>query len=122
LAETAALFEASDLMVLPYTKSYGSAALLLGMTFGKHIVATRTGGMDEYLAAYPRHTLLNGFAADEVGEGVARGVESWSTAAFGGPSPLPDLAWPAIAERLLAQLNQWRESPHRAPLARVFSR
>lgn len=58
-ATTSELLEACDIVVLPYTESYGSGLLLLAMSFGKQIVATRTGGMDEYLADYPAHDLLD---------------------------------------------------------------
>jgi glycosyltransferase involved in cell wall biosynthesis len=110
LTQTADLFEASDIMALPYVKSYGSAALLLGMTFGKHIVATRTGGMDEYLAGYQPHTLLSGFEAADVTEGIARAMASLPAATVEQASALPHLAWSTIAGQLLAQLNQSRGS------------
>jgi glycosyltransferase involved in cell wall biosynthesis len=70
---TAEILEAADIVLLPYIESFGSGLLLLAMTFGKFIVATQTGGMDEYLARYPRHTLLEGPSSASVADGIARG-------------------------------------------------
>ena len=39
------LFEAADILLVPYLKGYGSGLLLLGMTFGKRIVATNSGAL-----------------------------------------------------------------------------
>ena len=59
--EMAGLFEAADLLLLPYINGYGSGLLLLGMTFGKYIVTTDNGGAREYLRHYPpRHLLRPG--------------------------------------------------------------
>jgi glycosyltransferase involved in cell wall biosynthesis len=70
--EMAELFEACDVLMLPYLESYSSGLLLLGMTFGKHIVMTRTGGAEESLALYKEHTLLEGTSADCIAAGIAR--------------------------------------------------
>jgi len=64
------LFEASDILLLPYSKSYGSGLLMLGMTFGKYVVATKAG-MEEAASVYPRSILLDG--ADTAS--VLRGIE-----------------------------------------------
>lgn len=42
-------FEAADILVYPYKEVTQSGALLTGMTFGKPIVATAVGGLDETL-------------------------------------------------------------------------
>ena len=107
LEETSALFEAADIMALPYIKSYGSAALLLGMTFGKHIVATRTGGMEEYLTQYPRHTLLDGSDPASVVRGLVDAV-TCSQRAESNEVSLLRLTWSSIAREVLAQLNDRR--------------
>jgi glycosyltransferase involved in cell wall biosynthesis len=105
IAETSALFDAVDVLALPYVKGYGSASLLLGMTFGKHILATRTGGMDEYLEPYPRHTLLEGSDVHSLVNGL---TESLARLNPGGAAGLTyrcrELAWPTIARTLLSQI------------------
>jgi glycosyltransferase involved in cell wall biosynthesis len=70
MREMAELMECADILVLPYTKHYGSGLLLLGMTFGKYILATDTGGNDEYFRLYSRGVLLEGCTKEHVVEGV----------------------------------------------------
>jgi glycosyltransferase involved in cell wall biosynthesis len=106
LDDTSALFQAADVLVLPYLKSYGSASLLLGMTFGKHIVATRTGGMDEYLANYPHHTLLAGCDAHSVADGLVRAQTQIGASSGDHRLAMTDLEWPNIASRVLGHLTR----------------
>jgi glycosyltransferase involved in cell wall biosynthesis len=95
------LLEAADVLMLPYLKSYGSGLLMLGMTFGKHIVATRTGGMEEYLRGYSRYTLLEGADTEHVVRGIAAAVEDL-TGRSTAPAPIaPEFQWPNIARALL---------------------
>lgn len=105
LQQTAELMVAADILLLPYRKSYGSGLLLLGMTFGKHIVATGTGGSEEYLAAYPRHTLLKGSEASHVAAGIEQAVK-----AIAQPAPVPAavlevLRWSHITQELLENME-----------------
>jgi glycosyltransferase involved in cell wall biosynthesis len=100
--QAAELFEAADSVVLPYVESSGSGVLLLAMTFGKHVLATAAGGMDEYLGGYPMHTLLPGTAPGQVAAGMA---EARSTVAGPQrPATIGALEWPAIVRALLPAL------------------
>jgi len=105
LCETAELFEASDILVLPYISGSGSASLLLGMTFGKHIIATRTGGMDEYLAHYENRTLLDGPDAASVTTGLICAIQRLRQPTTDRPTSLDHLTWPHIASRLIDALR-----------------
>jgi glycosyltransferase involved in cell wall biosynthesis len=74
-AETMAdVFEASDVLLLPYRKSYGSGLLMLGITFGKYVVATAPG-MEEAASQYGRAILLDGDDATSVRKGIERAIE-----------------------------------------------
>ncbi|HEU4700378.1 MAG TPA: glycosyltransferase [Gemmatimonadales bacterium] len=102
---TAELFAAADVVALPYLKSYGSGLLLQAMTFGKHVLATRTGGMDEHLVDYPWHTMLEATDPDA----VIAGLREARAAVRSNPPParpaLPKLAWPYLAEVTLAGIE-----------------
>jgi glycosyltransferase involved in cell wall biosynthesis len=104
--ETARVFEAADVLVQPYLKSHGSGLLLLGMTFQIHIIAARTGGMDEYLAHYPRHTLLSNPECSSVVNGITRAISDLPS----GPRPvlprIPELEWSRIARETLSMLEK----------------
>jgi glycosyltransferase involved in cell wall biosynthesis len=104
LQETSEVFEASDLVVLPYRKSYGSGLLLLGMTFQKFIAATETGGMDEYLCDYPEHLLLQGPETPEVLDGLLRAVTILSSNRTPKQSNLDRFQWKQIAQNVLSEL------------------
>ncbi len=96
-------------MLLPYIESYGSGALLLGMTFDKYILATRTGGMDEYLEGYPRYKLLSGVGVEEILLGMKEALDSpaWL---HRQPDRSAELDWKNIARELVTALN----AEHRA--------
>jgi glycosyltransferase involved in cell wall biosynthesis len=98
------LLEAADVLMLPYLKSYGSGALLLGMTFGKHILATTTGGMDEYLAEYPARTIIKGPGVEDVLAGIEEILKGSSepTTQIGR---MPSLEWKVVAGQLMQALN-----------------
>jgi glycosyltransferase involved in cell wall biosynthesis len=106
LAQTTELLEASDVLLLPYRKSYGSALLLLGMTFGKHIVATTTGGMEEYLGSYRAHTLLAGSDSSHVADGIVRALAERRRQQDDPTLPPSHLTWPAISKDVLSHLDQ----------------
>ncbi len=101
-AETSALFEASDVVLLPYLESYGSGLLLLAMSFGKHVVITRTGGMEEYMERYPAHVLLDASSGGAVSAAVQETRERLRTEP---PGPrLPELEWRHIVRELLPHI------------------
>ncbi|MCL5742597.1 MAG: glycosyltransferase family 4 protein [Acidobacteria bacterium] len=110
--ELAELFEAGDILILPYLEGYGSAMLLLGMTFGKHIISTRTGGAEEYLHGYDCRTLLD----DPSEAAVKRGIDAATEAVLAERSSrptgestaekLPHLRWEAIARRALEKVSE----------------
>ncbi len=105
IEETAELFESSDALLLPYSKSYGSGALLLGMTYGIHIVATRAGGMDEYLSEYPRSTIIDSADAACVERGMVQAMGLVAQDASHIDIRSHELEWRVIAEAALQQLN-----------------
>ena len=103
--ELAELLEAVDVMMLPYLKSYGSGQLLLGMTFGKYIVATAAGGMGEYLRQYPLATVLRGSDTAHVIEGIVAAQKHFCLDAhYLGEVP-PELQWPNIARSSLEKIR-----------------
>jgi glycosyltransferase involved in cell wall biosynthesis len=111
--ETAELFAATDVALLPYLHSSGSGLLLLCMTFGVHIAATAVGGMDEYLEGYPRATLLEGPSPAQVAAGLEAAV---AEARRYPPIPVgraPYLEWPAIAAYTLEALKRGPPDPLR---------
>lgn len=105
IEQTSEVFEAADVLILPYLESYGSGALLLGMTFDKHILATPTGGMEEYLAEYPHHTLLKGTGVEELLAGIVEATDRFSILTH-NPDGIPSLEWKTIARELIAVISQ----------------
>jgi glycosyltransferase involved in cell wall biosynthesis len=105
LKSTSELFEMADVLLLPYLKSYGSGVLLLGMTFGMHIVATRTGGMEEYLAEYPAHTFLDGPDTESVAQGIERALRGAARPGVSRQYQLPNLDWRTIGAKALRALD-----------------
>ena len=105
--EMAELFEASDVVMLPYAKGYGSGLLLQAMRFEKYVVSSRTGGAEEYLEKYPRAVLLDGVDVGSIGAGIAAAQREIATSRSSGPlQPVPELEWRNIARDLLEQLFQ----------------
>jgi glycosyltransferase involved in cell wall biosynthesis len=101
---TAELLEACDIVVLPYIESYGSGLLLLAMSFGKYIVATRTGGMDEYLRDYPAHDVIDTPTDDNLLAALhrsARLIQSGGSCLASRPA---HLEWSHIVRELLPRL------------------
>jgi glycosyltransferase involved in cell wall biosynthesis len=103
--ELAELFEAADILLLPYIKGYGSGLLLLGMTFRKYIVTTDTGGASEYLRHYPHHSLLANAEAGEIAEGIASGGRILKSGIILSDSVLEDLQWPTIVRNALQRIS-----------------
>ena len=105
--EMAELFEASDVVMLPYAKGYGSGLLLQAMTFGKYVVSSRTGGAEEYLEKYPRAVLLDGVGVGDIAVGIAAAEKEIAMARWGeARQPIPELEWRNIARSLLEQFGQ----------------
>jgi glycosyltransferase involved in cell wall biosynthesis len=105
--ETAELFEASDMVALPYLESYGSGLLLLAMSFGKLVIATRTGGMDEYVQEYPAHVLMESARGDDVLAALHRAQSMLPILPTETPRP-PSLEWSSIVADLIPRLEAIR--------------
>ena len=105
IPSTSDLFEAADILLLPYLKSYGSGVLLLGMTFGLHILAARTGGMEEYLEAYPGYTLLAGSDSDSIARGIDQAWMQVSRSTARRTFELPHLEWRTVAKEIIESLD-----------------
>jgi len=100
--EMAGLFEAADLLLLPYIKGYGSGLLLLGMTFRKYIVTTDTGGASEYLRNYPYSSLLARGESAEVAAGIREGIRTLQAGTLTAEATaLEELQWTTIARNAL---------------------
>jgi glycosyltransferase involved in cell wall biosynthesis len=102
------LFEASDVIVLPYTESYGSGVLLLGMSFGKRVVVSRTGGMDEYVAAYGEGVVVEPNVDAVTLLAVLQTTRDQAARANGEPARPRELEWTEIAKQLLPHLERVR--------------
>ena len=105
----AELFEAIDVLMVPYVKSYGSGLLMLGITFGKYIVATRSG-MEEAASQYPGAVLLEGSSVEDIRRGIELALRKISegTNSIGPLSPA--FNWKNIAGQCLADIS--RVLPH----------
>lgn len=101
--ETSDIFEASDVVVMPYLESSGSGQLFLAMAFERFVIATRAGGMDEHLSQYPAHVLLAGGTAADVREGLARADRMLSAGGVVAARPA-HLEWPRIIGELLPRI------------------
>ena len=103
---TSDLFEAADVVALPYAESYGSGVLLLAMSFGRSLVATRTGGMEEYLAVYRDGVLVEpDVSADDLLAALHLARERAKTQSGEAPRPR-DLEWARIIQKLLPYLER----------------
>lgn len=105
----AELFESVDILMLPYVKSYGSGLLMLGITFGKYIIATRAG-MEESASRYPAAILLEGSSVEDVRNGIEAALQKFAA----GPRTIgrisPEFDWANIAGRCLDDIS--RVLPH----------
>lgn len=102
--QTSALFEASDVIALPYHESYGSGVQCLGMTFERHLLCTRTGGMAEYFDDYAAHTMIEAASAESIAEGLARAAGALRTPRIDDVRSPEALHWDAIVSALVPQL------------------
>ncbi len=106
-SEIEELFEASDILHLAYEYHSGSGLLLLGMTLGIHILATRTGGAEEYLENYPAATLIDDGSVAEVSRGLVRAAKQVRSQPRLCHFDEPRLQWSAIAGASLNELNAY---------------
>ena len=98
--EWAALFEAADALLLPYKEGYGSGLLVMGMTFGKHLLTTPIGGAEEYLAHYPNHTIVHEPDPEHLRPALFQMLSKIHPAP---PPPEPDLTalkWETVGQRI----------------------
>jgi glycosyltransferase involved in cell wall biosynthesis len=103
--ELSELFEAADVLLLPYVKGYGSGLLLLGMTFRKYIVTTDTGGACEYLKDYPLHTLLATGEVSDIVDGITLAERALASATgVADMSAFGELRWATIARNTLQMI------------------
>jgi glycosyltransferase involved in cell wall biosynthesis len=103
--EMAEMFEASDILLLPYVKSYGSGLLMLGMTFGKYIVATKPG-MEESASVYSRSVLLDGADTASVLTGITTAVQRSQTEHKPFAGVPCEFDWVNIAAKSLEQIGR----------------
>jgi glycosyltransferase involved in cell wall biosynthesis len=106
----AEMFEAADVLMLPYLKSYGSGLLMLGITFGKYIVATRSG-MEESASQYSGMVFLAGSSAQDVRKGIEAVLERVKAQPASSNRPPPGFDWTSITEQCLKDIE--RAVPHR---------
>jgi len=106
IEQFAQVLETADVLLLPYLKSYGSGALMIGLTFGLHIVATPTGGMDEYLRRYPRSTILAGASSDDLVRGMADALTRLCSEPRVAPGTLVEFDWRHITGNLVPRLQE----------------
>jgi len=101
--ETAAFFEAADIVALPYLEGYGSGILLLAMSFGKHVIATAAGGMTEYLQHYGAHDVIAAPTADGVRSALRRAEARLGRETDVPPRPAR-FEWTSVVQDLLPRL------------------
>lgn len=103
---TGDLFEAADVVALPYTESYGSGVLLLAMSLGKCIVASRTGGMDEHLDGYRDRVMIEpNVNATQLLDALKVAGDTARARTDSSPRP-PELEWPNVVRKLLPDLER----------------
>ena len=101
----AELFEAIDVLMIPYLKSYGSGLLMLGITFGKYIVATRSG-MEESASQYPGAVLLEGSSVDDVRRGIEIALQKVTMESTSIGLVSPEFDWTNIAGHCLDDISR----------------
>lgn len=111
------LCEACDIISLAYEKHYGSGLLLQAMTFGMHVLATKTGGTEEYLESYPWHTLVASANPSDLGVGLAQAAENINLSGAKEFSS-PELAWNVIAGRALSAVAELPKNHSRFTFSR----
>jgi glycosyltransferase involved in cell wall biosynthesis len=104
LQQTSDLMTASDVVMVPYSKSYGSGVLLLALTFGKYVITTPAGGAPEYVAEYPFATVISAPDPCEIANAL-RGVVSAVREPASPQLELPQLSWSAITRHTLGRLR-----------------
>lgn len=102
-AQTADFFEAADLVLLPYLESWGSGLLCLALSYGKPVVVSRTGGMDEYVEGMPSAIVLDDVTPRTVRTALQQMRHRLRNGLKEGSRPV-ELEWPNIVGKLLPQL------------------
>ena len=100
IEQTAELFEACDVVALPYRESSGSGQLLMALSYGRHVLYTDVGGMGEYLGGWPAATRVD----DPGVTGIAGALDRMDWARSGRRETVPHLEWAAIAAETLPRL------------------
>jgi glycosyltransferase involved in cell wall biosynthesis len=108
-AATADLISAADIVCLPYLESWGSAQLLLAMTFGRYVLASAVGGMDEHLAGYSAHTILAGTGPADIAQGIRTAIERLPSLTPQDRRAPPAMTWDRIAPETIAKLESLME-------------
>jgi len=103
IVQTAALFEASDVVPVTYRASDGSGVLCLGVTFQRHLLCTRSGGMHEHLQDYVAHTIAASPHVHDVARGLWTSIEQ-VRARRAAPEVPTALLWDTIVAGLLPTL------------------
>jgi len=104
--EAADLLAASDIVALPYLESYGSAQLLLAMTTGRYVLATATGGMEEYMASYAAHTLILGPKPEDIADAIRKAVARLPSITSVDRKLPKEWSWPEIARNSVSALEK----------------
>jgi glycosyltransferase involved in cell wall biosynthesis len=102
--QTAALFEACDIVALPYAASSGSGVLCLAMTYGRHVLCTPVGGMAEYAGGYDAATVAAGSSVEAVAAALSEASAAVRRRGARPSRPPGRLAWPRIVDALLQAL------------------
>jgi glycosyltransferase involved in cell wall biosynthesis len=109
--EVDTLLEWADIVVLPYREASQSGIAPTALAAGRHVVATRVGGLPEQLGAEPLATLCEP-EATSLAEALACTVQSAHAPA--PPASDPNDAWRRLAATVLDGATQ-RRGPCRLP-------
>ncbi len=104
IEQTAELFEASDIVMLPYRASSGSGVLCMALSFGTPVICSAVGGMGEYLPDERYGTILDGPTASAIAAAIRRRVER-GAGVDDRSVPPQALRWDVIVRRLISELR-----------------
>ncbi|HUL62563.1 MAG TPA: glycosyltransferase, partial [Methanocella sp.] len=100
-AEVGRYFSAADVVVLPYLRASQSAVAHVAMAFGKPIVVSRVGGLQESMAGYRGTYFVPPGDPAAIGAAIER-ILAERPGAF---APPPQRGWDEIAARYAAILT-----------------
>jgi glycosyltransferase involved in cell wall biosynthesis len=117
--EVPAIFQRASIIALPYLDATQSGVAALAATYGRPVVASRTGGLPEMVREGLSGLLVEPGDPDQLANAIRALVEQPALAAnlAAGARQLArtDLSWEAIAERTMAVYLQARgRSQHQA--------